>query len=59
MKLDLKKHKKVQLNFHPDIWSVKGFDTLKNYNELIKDNEVLFKKSLLSETDNLNKFIKI
>ena len=59
LNLDLKKYKKIQLNFHPDLWSKKGFKNKKNYDELINDNNKIFKQSLLDETDYLKKIIKI
>ena len=36
LNIDLKKHKKIQLNFHPDLWSKKGLINKKNYDDLIE-----------------------
>ena len=33
IKLDLIKHRKVQLVFHPDAWTIKGYNKSKNYNK--------------------------
>jgi len=59
LELNLKKHRKIQLNFHPDLWSKKGLKDKKNYNNLIRENNKIFKQSLLDETDYLKKIVKI
>jgi hypothetical protein len=59
LKLDLKKFRKVQLNFHPDVWSTSGLNNFRNYSNLINDSKKIFKQSLIDETDNLKKVIKL
>ena len=59
LKIDLNKYKKIQLNFHPDLWSKKGLINKNNYYDLIKMNNKIFKQSLLDETDYLKKILKI
>lgn len=59
LNINLKKHKKIQVNFHPDLWSKKGLINKKNYDDLIDANSKIFKQSLLDETDYLRKIVKI
>lgn len=53
LNLNLKKHKKVHLTFHPDAWSKKGHNKSKNYLLLQKEKSNEFLKTLREETDYL------
>jgi len=53
LNLNLKKHKKVHLTFHPDAWSKNGHNKSKNYLLLQKEKSNEFLKTLREETDYL------
>ena len=53
LNLNLKKHKKVHLTFHPDAWSKNGYNKRKNYLLLQKEKSNEFIKTLREETDYL------
>lgn len=55
IKLDLIKHRKVQLVFHPDAWTIKGYNKSKNYNKLRDENYTEFNQTLYTETNYLKK----
>jgi hypothetical protein len=51
LNVDLKKHRKIQLVFHPDAWTKKGYNLKKNYSNLKKEKNIIFKETLFNETD--------
>ncbi|RLL46914.1 hypothetical protein D8M04_06875 [Oceanobacillus piezotolerans] len=46
----LKQYAKVQLLIHPYSWTEEGYESQKNFEELIKEKESIFRNTLKSET---------